>query len=93
MRVRSISRVHRLADGNTVIVRLAVSEEHLWHEFWEMVTVLGVGLPVIVILVALTGYLVAARALKAVDSMTQRAAQITAEQLNERLHIENPNDD
>ena len=55
MRVRSISRVHRLADGNTVIVRLAVSEEHLWHEFWEMVTVLGVGLPVIVILVALTG--------------------------------------
>jgi len=93
MRVRSISRVHRLADGNTVIVRLAVSEEHLWHEFWEMVTVLGVGLPVIVILVALTGYLVAARALKAVDSMTQRAAQITAEQLNERLHIENPNDE
>jgi heavy metal sensor kinase len=93
MRLRSISRVHRLADGNTVIVRLAVSEEHLWHEFWEMVAVLGVGLPVIVILVAFTGYLVAARALKPVDSMAQRAAQITAEQLNERLHIENPNDE
>jgi heavy metal sensor kinase len=93
MRLRSISRVHRLADGNTVIVRLAVSQEHLWHEFWEMVTVLGVGLPVIVILVAFTGYLVAARALKPVDSMAQRAAQITAEQLDERLHIENPNDE
>jgi len=93
MRLRCISRVHRLADGNTVIVRLAVSEEHLWHEFWEMVTVLGVGLPLTVMLVALTGYLVAARALKPVDSMAQRAAQITAEQLNERLHIENPNDE
>jgi heavy metal sensor kinase len=93
MRLRSISRVHRLADGNTVIVRLAVSQEPLWHEFWEMVTVLGVGLPVIVILVAFTGYLVAARALKPVDSMAQRAAQITAEQLDERLHIENPNDE
>jgi heavy metal sensor kinase len=93
MRLRCISRVHRLADGNTVIVRLAVSEEHLWHEFWEMVTVLGVGLPLTVMLVALTGYLVAARALKPVDSMAQRAAQITADQLNERLHIENPNDE
>jgi signal transduction histidine kinase len=93
MRLRSISRVHRLAEGNTVIVRLAVSEEPLWREFWEMVTVLGIGLPVTVILVALTGYLVAARALKPVDSMAQRAAQITAEQLNERLHIENPNDE
>ena len=93
MRLRSISRVHRLAEGNTVIVRLAVSEEPLWREFWEMVTVLGIGLPVTVILVALTGYLVAARALKPVDSMAQRAAQITAEQLNERLQIENPNDE
>ena len=93
MRLRSISRVHRLADGNTVIVRLAVSQEPLWREFWERVTVLGIGLPLTVILVALTGYLVAARALKPVDSMAQRAAQITAEQLSERLHIENPNDE
>jgi heavy metal sensor kinase len=93
MRLRSISRVHRLADGNAVIVRLAVSQEPLWHEFWEMVMGLGIGLPVTVILVALTGYLVAARALKPVDSMAQRAAQITAEQLNERLQIENPHDE
>jgi signal transduction histidine kinase len=43
--------------------------------------------------VALTGYLVAARALKPVDAMAQRASQITAEQLNERLQIENPDDE
>jgi heavy metal sensor kinase len=93
MRLRSISRVHHLATGNAVVVRLAVSEEPLWHEFWAMVTVLGIGLPATVILVAFTGYLVAARALKPVDSMAQRAAQITAEQLNERLQIVNPNDE
>jgi signal transduction histidine kinase len=58
-----------------------------------MVTVLGIGLPLTILLVALTGYLVAARALKPVDSMAQRAAQITAEQLNERLQIENPDDE
>jgi heavy metal sensor kinase len=93
MRLRSISRVHHLGNGSAVTVRLAISEEHLWHEFWEMVTILGIGLPVTVLLVALTGYLVAARALKPVDSMAQRASQITAEQLNERLQIENPNDE
>jgi heavy metal sensor kinase len=93
MRLRLISRVHHLANGNAVIVRLAVSEEPLWSEFWEMVSVLGIGLPVTVMLVAGTGYLVAAGALKPVDSMAQRAAQITAEQLNERLQIENPDDE
>jgi len=54
---------------------------------------LAIGLPVAVILVALTGYLVAARALKPVDAMAQHALRITAEQLNERLAIENPNDE
>jgi heavy metal sensor kinase len=93
MRLRSISRVHHLANGSQVVVRLAVSEEPLWHEFWEMVAVLGIGLPATVILVAFTGYLLAARALKPVDSMAQRAAQITADQLNERLQIVNPNDE
>jgi heavy metal sensor kinase len=93
MRLRSISRIHHLGNDSAVTVRLAISEGPLWREFWEMVTILGVGLPVTVLLVAFTGYLVAARALKPVDSMAQRAAQITAEQLNERLQIENPNDE
>jgi heavy metal sensor kinase len=93
MRLRSISRIHHLGNDSAVTVRLAISEGPLWREFWEMVTILGIGLPVTVLLVAFTGYLVAARALKPVDSMAQRAAQITAEQLNERLQIENPNDE
>jgi heavy metal sensor kinase len=93
MRLRSISRFHHLDNGRAVIVRLAISEEPLWREFWVMVTILGVGLPLTVLLVALTGYLVAARALKPVESMAQRAAHITAEQLNDRLQIENPNDE
>jgi heavy metal sensor kinase len=58
-----------------------------------MVSMLAIGLPVAVILVALTGYLVAARALKPVHAMAQRASRITAEQLNERLEIENPGDE
>lgn len=93
MRVRVLSRVHHLADGHPVLVRLAVSEEPLWREFWEMSTALGIALPIVVIGVIITGYLLAARALKPVDAMAKRAAEITAEHLHERLQIDNPDDE
>jgi heavy metal sensor kinase len=93
MRVRSITRIHNLPGGKSVIVRLAVSEEDLWREFWEMVALLGIGLPIVVVLVVITGYLVAARALRPVDSMAKRAAEITADRLNERLNIDNRDDE
>ena len=93
-RVRLVSRItHHLGGGEPVLVRLAVSEEPLWREFREMLTVLALGLPLVVALVVITGYLVAARALRPVDSMAQRAAAITAEHLSERLVIENPDDE
>lgn len=91
--VRTMSRAHRLPGGKLVAVRLAVSERPLWREFWEMVTVLGVGLPIVVVLVVITGYVVSARALKPVDTMAKRAAEITADHLNERLIIQNPYDE
>jgi heavy metal sensor kinase len=93
MQVRTMARTHHLPGGGLVTVRLAVSEAPLWREFWEMATVLGIGLPIVVVLVVITGYIVAARALKPVDAMAERAAQITAEHLNERLVIKNPNDE
>ena len=93
MRVRTMSRTHRLSGGDLVLVRLAVSEESLWGEFWEMVAVLGIGLPIVVILVVVTGYLVAAHALRPVDSMARRASEINADHLHERLVINNPDDE
>jgi heavy metal sensor kinase len=91
--VRTITRHHRLADGRLAIVRLAVSEEPYWHEFWEMAGVLGIGLPILVVLVFISGYVLAARALSPVDAMAKRAAQITADHLNERIAIPNPEDE
>ena len=93
MRVRALSRVHHLANGEPVLVRLAVSEEPLWREFWEMSTALGIMLPIVLAGVIITGYLVAARALKPVDAMAKRAAAITADHLDERLQIDNPDDE
>lgn len=93
MRVRTLSRVHHLAGGKAVMIRLAVSEEPLWDEFWEMVAVFGIGLPIAVGLVIVAGYLVAARALRPVDVMAKRAAEITADRLNDRITIQNPDDE
>ncbi len=91
-RVRIATRQHVL-NGRTVILRLALNEDHLWHDFSEMILVLGIGLPVALLLVGLTGYAVAGRALRPVNLMARRAEQISAERLNERLEIENPEDE
>jgi heavy metal sensor kinase len=91
--LRTITRLHKLSDGRLVTVRLAVNEEPYRREFWEMVGILCIGLPIVVFFVFITGRVVAARALSPVDVMAKRAAQITAEHLNERITINNPDDE
>ncbi len=91
-RVRVEARRHRI-EGRVLLLRLAVSEEPLWDEFWDMVSVLAIGLPVTVLLIGFAGYAVAGRALQPVDEMAQRARKISAKYLNERLTIQNPGDE
>ena len=91
--VRTITRHHHLPGGKMVIVRLGVSEEPSRQEFWEMVGILGIGLPIIVVFVFITGRLVAARALRPVDVMAKRAAEITADRLSDRITVLNPDDE
>jgi heavy metal sensor kinase len=90
--VRVMTRPHRL-DDQTVVMRLGVSENALREEFARMVGALSLGLPIALLLVGVTGYWVALRALSPLDSMTRRAKQINAEHLNERLGLENPDDE
>jgi heavy metal sensor kinase len=91
-RVRVASRVHRV-EGERLVLRLGVSEEPLWQQFWEMVGVMSIGLPITVLLIGLTGYMVAGRALRPVDLMARHAAKISAERLDDRLTISNPDDE
>lgn len=92
MRVRVEARLHRI-EGQPVLLRLGVSEEPLWDEFWDMVSVLAIGLPITVLLIGFAGYAVAGQALQPVDAMAHRAREISAEHLNERLTIQNPGDE
>jgi hypothetical protein len=43
-RVRVASRVHRI-EGQSLVLRLGVSEEPLWQQFWEMVGVMSSDCP------------------------------------------------
>lgn len=90
---RIVTRHHYLPGGKPVVVRLGINEEPYRREFWEMVSILGFGLPIVVVLVSAAGYLLAARALRPVDIMAKRAGEITADRLNERIAIQNPDDE
>jgi heavy metal sensor kinase len=92
LRVRVITRPHRFGN-QSVVARLGVSENALRDEFGQMVGALALGLPAALILIGVTGYFVALRALRPLDSMARRAKQINAEHLNERLVIENLDDE
>ncbi|HLY16746.1 MAG TPA: ATP-binding protein [Bryobacteraceae bacterium] len=91
-RVRFAGRRHSI-DGVPVRLRLGLSEEPLWEEFWEMVTALAISLPIALLAIGGAGYAVARRALRPLDSMARQAHKITAERLSERLPIGNPDDE
>ena len=91
-RVRVLTELHAI-EGREVLVRLAHSEERLWHEMGEFIGVLLLGLPVALLLAAIGGYSLARRALQPIDRMAHQAEAITAERLKERLPIENPHDE
>jgi heavy metal sensor kinase len=90
--VRIISRRHRVGS-RTVLIRIAVNEKTLWDEFRKVGYLLALGLPAAICIVGVTGFFVAGRALRPVDSMARRAEKINANNLNERITIRNANDE
>ena len=58
-----------------------------------LLTILLAGIPCALILALIGGYILAGRALSPVSAITQKAHEITAESLSERLPVLNPNDE
>ena len=80
-------------DGRRVFLRVAHSEQALWQEMEEIVSVLLLVLPPALVLAGLSGFTLARKALAPIDAMAHTAERISAERLNERLPIENPEDE
>jgi heavy metal sensor kinase len=79
--------------GRPVIVQVARSEGSIIQDLNQLLYVLLLGLPIAVALAGILGYLLARRALAPVDRMVERARLINAERLNDRLPVDNPDDE
>jgi len=82
-----------LVGGRSVIMRVSRSEDRLRAQMGEIFVVLALGLPLVVGLAGIGGYVLARRALNPIDHLASEARRITAERLNERLSVPNPHDE
>jgi heavy metal sensor kinase len=76
-----------------VVLRVSRSEERVLAQLWEVLVVLVLGLPVIVLLAGVGGYVLALRALQPIDHLANEAHRITAEHLHQRLSVPNQRDE
>ena len=82
-----------LVGGRSVVLRVSRSEEKLRTQLWEILVVLVLGLPLVVALAGIGGYVLARRALTPIDHLASEARRITADRLHERLSVPNPDDE
>jgi heavy metal sensor kinase len=92
VRIRSASSVYHIED-HRIILRVAHSEEGMWHELREFAVVLAFGFPAAVLLASFGGYTLARKTLAPIEVMGRQAQDISAERLGERLSVENPEDE
>ena len=80
-------------SGRAIVLRVCRSEERLRAQVREILVVLVVGLPLVVALAAVGGYVLARRALAPIDHLASDARRITADRLHERLSVLNQHDE
>lgn len=91
-RVLRISHVHSI-DGRPLLIRLAYSTAQLQSRMTEFIGVLLLALPVALAIAGIAGYQVTSRALAPLTELTRRTEKITATRLQDRLPVENPDDE
>lgn len=79
--------------GHRYRIAVAVDEAPARQLLGLLMSIMLAGLPVAVALALAGGYLLAGRALAPVSAITDKAREITAERLSERLPVENPDDE
>ena len=79
--------------GRPVLVQVARSEGPIAQNLNQLIYILFLGLPGAVAISGLGGYLLARRALAPIERMSERARSINAERLNDRLPVDNPDDE
>jgi len=79
--------------GSTYSVAAAIDETPLRGTLWTLALVLATGIPFAVGLAIAGGYFLAGRVLSPIGAMADKAREITAESLAERLPVDNAEDE
>ena len=90
--MRVLTRNSYIGD-QPIVIQVARSETAMRQELNDLLLMLLLGLPVAVAAAGLGGYTLARRALAPIERMTERAREITAERLSDRLPVSNPDDE
>lgn len=90
--VRLLTSDRRL-NTRPVRVRVARTEDELRAEFSRLILLFAIGAPLAVLAAAAAGYVISGRALSPLARMADRARDISADHLTERLPVENPHDE
>ena len=91
-RLLVISHIHSI-EGRPVLIRLGYSTAALEQRVVEFTSLLLLAVPLTLLLAGFAGYRMALNILQPLESMALRAESITANRLDQRLPIENPNDE
>ena len=87
-----VSHLHTM-QGRTLLIRLGYSLAPFRERMTEFLEILLVALPVALVIAGFAGYQIARRALDPLEEMAQKAKRITAQNLHDRLDIDNPDDE
>ena len=83
----------QVVAGPTHSIAAAIDEGSRRDTLWTLIEILAMGVPFAAGLAIAGGYFLAGRALSPVGTMADKARQITADSLGERLPIGNPRDE
>jgi heavy metal sensor kinase len=85
-------RVQAIAEPSYTIAA-AIEETPVRDTLWVLAAILAMGVPLAVGLAIVGGYFLAGRVLSPVGAMADKAREITADSLGERLPVANPQDE
>jgi heavy metal sensor kinase len=87
-----ISHIHTM-QGRTILIRLGYSLVPFRERMLQFLSILLIAVPITLLLSGFAGYAIAKRALMPLGQMAATAEKITATNLNDRIEIENPDDE
>jgi signal transduction histidine kinase len=80
-------------QGRTLLIRIGYSLGPFRERMTQFLEILLVALPIALVIAGFAGYQIARRALEPLEEMAKKAKRITAQNLHDRLDIDNPHDE